>query len=513
VEPQQRPRPRQSPVRSRRPNPGPEPARSPGPGPNSGPGPGPGTHPNPSPGPPPSGSRDDHSRGGGAADNGSRQRTGRRSRRDLLAAAGGLTASLAAAPLLGACAPERGAARTARAARSGRVQLTFACAAFAGGSMTVQQLVDGYNSAQSRYHVRVRNLPPPSSSTECHQQLTQLLARKDGAIDVFAQDIVWVAELARAGWVQPLDSVVSREQRRAFFPGVVRACTYRNRLVALPWYVDAGGLYYRTDLLHAIGRTPPRTWHELVDVATELRHRTRVPMGFLWQAKQAEVLICNLVEFVASNGGHIVDPGGKVTLDSPECVEAVQYMRDLVRRYRVSPTEVFSWDEEPSRRPFSAGDAGMMRHWAYAYGVSQDKAQSDVVGKVDIAPLPRFPGGTSASCLGGYQLGVSAASRHKDGAVDFLHWLTGTRAQLTFATDFGNAPARSSVYGQRRLAARQPGMVKLKDAFDHGVPRPVTPDYPRASLALQSAVSRALVDGNVRETLRSARRDLEAIVR
>ena len=32
--------------------------------------------------------------------------------------------------------------------------------------------------------------------------------------------------------------------------------------------------------------------------------------GFLWQAKQAEVLVCDLVEFVASNNGSILGPDG-----------------------------------------------------------------------------------------------------------------------------------------------------------------------------------------------------------
>ena len=96
--------------------------------------------------------------------------------------------------------------------------------------------------------------------------------------------------------------------------------------------------------------------------------------------------------------------------------------------------------------------------------------------------------------------------------MDFLHWLAGTEAQLAFALDFGNAPSRVSVYDEKKLAKGQPAMVKLKEAFGNGVPRPVTPHYSRVSLALQSAVSRALVYGDVRGTLRSARRDLEAIV-
>ncbi|MFS7878695.1 ABC transporter substrate-binding protein [Streptomyces asiaticus] len=431
-------------------------------------------------------------------------------RRRVAATAATALGGLAAAPALTACGGDE-PGRSVGGGGGRRRELTFACAAFTGGAAGMQSFADRYNATQTRYRVTVRNLPPPSSSTECHQQLTQLLARKDGTVDVFAQDVVWIAELAEAGWAHPLDGDVSAALRRSFFPGVVEACTYRGRLVALPWYVDAGGLYYRTDLMRALGRKPPTDWHELADLAAEMQHR-RVPMGYLWQAKQAEILLCDLVEFIASNRGHIIDPSGAVRVDGAACVEAVQFMRDLVYRYKVSPSEVFSWDEEPSRRPFTAGRVGMMRHWSYVYGVSQNPDQSKVVGKVDVAPLPSFPGGTSSSCLGGYQLGVAAGSRNKEGAMDFLHWLAGTEAQLAFALDFGNAPSRVSVYDEKKLAEGQPAMVKLKEAFGNGVPRPVTPHYSRVSLALQSAVSRALVYGDVRGTLRSARRDLEAIV-
>src|SRR5690606_19180569 len=233
-------------------------------------------------------------------------------------------------------------------------------------------------------------------------------------IDVFAQDIIWIAELAAAGWVQRLDGEFDAAARQAFLPGVVEGCTYHDRFVALPWYVDAGGLYYRTDLLRRADLRPPRDWVELVDTAATLQDGAEITAGFVWQAKQAEILICNLVEFLASAGASIIDPDGAIRIAEPDAVDAVRFMGDLVHRHRVSPSEVFSWDEEPSRRPFTAGQVALMRHWAYAYGVSQDPEQSAVAGKVDVAPLPAFAGGRSSSCLGGYQLGISAASKHKE---------------------------------------------------------------------------------------------------
>ena len=48
-------------------------------------------------------------------------------------------------------------------------------------------------------------------------------------------------------------------------------------------------------------------------------------------------------------------------------------------------------------------------------------------------------------------------------------------------------------------------MQQLKDVFLGAIPRPVTPKYPQVTLVLQSEVSRALTNGNVKEALQTAK--------
>src|SRR3546814_8940048 len=43
--------------------------------------------------------------------------------------------------------------------------------------------------------------------------------------------------------------------------------TVEDSLVAAPWFVDAGLLYYRKDLLEKHDRTVPETWRELTETA------------------------------------------------------------------------------------------------------------------------------------------------------------------------------------------------------------------------------------------------------
>ena len=399
-----------------------------------------------------------------------------------------------------------------RARAAGRTEITFASAKFFAKE-SVADVVELYNQAQSKVHVTYEELPPPSSSTEVHQGLVQRLARRSGSPDVFTQDIVWIAEFAGAGWALPLDSYFTAEERAQYFPGVVAACTWRNQLTALPWYIDSGMLYYRKDLLQDAGAKVPETWDQLVETAEGLQKSGKAKFGFLWQAKQAEVLVCDLVEFVASNGGAILGPDGTtVEIAEAPAVEAVQFMYDTIAKYKISPGDVRSWDEEPSRRPFTSSQAAFLRNWSYVYSIAQDPKESTVVDKVGVAPLPHFAKGKSAATLGGYQYGVNAATKNREAAIDFLKWMSKPETQLHYATELGLAPTRPAVFDSPVLAKAQPFMQTLKPVFLGATPRPVTPKYAQVTLAIQSAVSRALASGDVKASLEDAKQQIGTIV-
>jgi multiple sugar transport system substrate-binding protein len=427
------------------------------------------------------------------------------SRRTFLKGAGAVLAAGASLPVLAACG-------SSSKTSAGKTTFTFASAKFFA-KPPIGQIGDEYNSSQNKVHVNYRELPTPSQSTEVHQQLVQSLSRRDSSLDVFTQDIIWISEFAGAGWAAPLDDYFDTSARGQYFPGVVDACTYNGKLSALPWYLDSGMLYYRKDLLDAAGVDVPTAWDALVTGAQKVLATGKVNDGFNWQAKQAEVLICDLVEFVGSNGGSILSADGKtVTIADDKAVQAVQFMADTFGKYKITPKDVLSWDEEPSRMPFTGGHAAFLRNWSYVWSDAQDASASKVVGKVGVTKLPAFPGGKSTACLGGYQFGMNAASKKKVAAIDFLTWMSSPATQLKWATQLGLAPSRPAVYDQPALEKSNPFMVTLKDVFTGGTPRPKTPQYSKVSLALQAGVSAALTSGDVQKNLESAKSQIEQIL-
>ncbi len=426
-------------------------------------------------------------------------------RRQLLLGAAGAaigTATLGVASGLGI--------RPARAAD--RTEISFASASFFGKE-GLGALVKAFNESQSRITVKFIELPPPSSSTEVYQGLVQQLARRNGTPDVFSQDVIWIAGFASAGWALPLDEYFPQDKRADYFPGTMAACTYGGKLTALPWFVDSGMFYYRKDLVEKHGGKMPETWADMATMAAEAQKTGDAKFGYLWQGKQAEVLVCDAVEIIASNGGSILSADGKSSVIGDDAaVAAIQFLYDTINKTRISPQNVLSWDEEPSRQPFTSGEAMFMRNWSYVYPIAQDPKASHVVDKVAVAPLPHFAGGKSSACLGGYQLGVNANSKKREAAIEFLTWMSSPETQTRLALNFGLAPSRPAIFQDAKLKAEQPFMASLQNVFTGATPRPITPQYAKVTLALQSSISNALVSGNVKAELQAAATQINKIV-
>ena len=108
------------------------------------------------------------------------------------------------------------------------------------------------------------------------------------------------------------------------FPAIIQANTVGGHLLALPWFTDAGLLYYRRDLLQKYGRTVPATWQELTETAKVVQDGERKAgnarmWGYVFQGRAYEGLTCNALEWVDSfGGGTIVDAQGKVTINNPK---------------------------------------------------------------------------------------------------------------------------------------------------------------------------------------------------
>jgi hypothetical protein len=59
-------------------------------------------------------------------------------------------------------------------------------------------------------------------------------------------------------------------------------------------------------------------------------------------------------------------------VSSPEVIEAVRFMHGTIHTHKITPQDVLSRVEEPSRRPFTAGQSLFLRNWSYVWSIAQD---------------------------------------------------------------------------------------------------------------------------------------------
>jgi multiple sugar transport system substrate-binding protein len=379
----------------------------------------------------------------------------------------------------------------------------------AGDPAAFRQLLDRFEKEHPGIKVRDETLP--SSTDEQHQFYVINLEGGSGDFDVLSMDVIWVPEFARAGWLTDLSGILPRSERNEFFPGPMRAVTFEGSVYAIPWYIDAGVLYYRKDLLDKYGFHPPATWYELVRTAEYITKREHGLYGFIWQGKQYEGLVCNVLEYFWGNGGGAMKDG-KVVIDSAQNVYALGFMRDLIAKYGVTPPLVTTSTEEPTRHIFGSGRAVFMRNWPYAWNIF-DRPGSMVKGKVGVAPLPSFPPNPSVSTLGGWQLGVNRFSPHPQLAKELVQFLASPSAQKTLALTIGYKPTRRSLYHDRDLMKAQPFITGLYGIFMEATPRPVTPYYMMITQVMQSEFSAAISGMKSPEkALKSAQVQMEHIV-
>lgn len=333
--------------------------------------------------------------------------------------------------------------------------------------------------------VRVELLTVDRDPDERQEKFAASLAAGDPSFDIYAVRPHWLAGYAQPGWLRPLDGYLSAAgmDLDAFLPAVVEASTVEGRLMALPWSMDGGLLYYRRDILEARGYDPPATWAEVEAMALALRGEGGTAHGYVWQGDQYDGLTCNTLEQVWPAGGDVLDSSGRAVVDSPATRAALEQMARLLAT-GASPADVIAYQETGALADFQSGNAVFMRNWVYAWDRVQEPG-SAVMGRVGIAPLP-------ASCLAGQILVLSAASDCPEQAFRFMAFLAAPEQQAQLALQGLQASTVEEIYQDPDLLAQDPFLAELHPALLATRPRPQVPDYARLSEAIYTEVHRML---------------------
>lgn len=376
-----------------------------------------------------------------------------------------------------------------------------------------EKVIDDFNKERNSNLILVRQ---PTYTDQRKQSLIISLEGKQSDPDLFLMDVIWISQFIQSDWLEELDHYAheNRFDTSPFFERVLNLVDkFDDNLYALPVFMDVALLYYRTDLVDK----PPVTWTQLknqsIEIQKEQRKENKNFNGFIWQGAQYEGLVCSFLEFIASNGGSILQ-GDSIIINSKQNEEALEFMQDLIHKYKISPENTYTeMKEEEVRREFQKGNALFERNWTYAWR-SHNSDNSNVKGKVGMTILPHFNDHGSVSTLGGWHIGISKYSDKKEKAWQFIQYVTSYDVQKEMVLDIGWNPGRKDVYKDEKLNRKLPHLQTLEYIFINTVARPTIPYYSSISEIIQRNVNNCLANKiSPKEALSEMEKDIIEIIK
>jgi trehalose/maltose transport system substrate-binding protein len=359
--------------------------------------------------------------------------------------------------------------------------------------------------------IQVKFIVGPESTTDRLQLYLDALERKSSTPDVLYTDDIWPGVLAE--YSVDLQPYVGEEAKK-LLPLAVQNDTVDGRLVALPFNMELGLLYYRTELLAKYGfNHPPDTWDELAQMARRIQAGERAEgrkdfWGYVWQGAPYEGLTCNALEWQASSGGgKIIEDDGTISVNNPQTVKALKMAKSWVGS--ISPPSVLAFKEADARNIWDSGNAAFRRDWVWRGNSTirvPDLAEASKFG----TSLPPSGGAGHVSVLGGQSVAVSKYSAHPREAAELVRYLASREVQMWHWQKGSMLPVLTEFYADPQYLAERPGLERLKDIVTSGATtRPSTISgrhYAEVSRAYYSAVHSVLT-GEV--TAEKAMADLE----
>jgi multiple sugar transport system substrate-binding protein len=329
-----------------------------------------------------------------------------------------------------------------------------------------------------------------ATSDQQQQYLNTVLTSRDSVIDVMLIDVIRPAQFAAAGWAEPLDQYLGAERDAVmarYLPAYREANIVNGRVVALPYFADAQFLYYRTDLLQKYNLQPPRTWEELQSHARTVMQgeNNQNLRGFSTAGAPIEGTVCTMLVPMWGAGGQFLNAQGRPNVNSAEMRRSFQLWSDL-RAQNVTPPNLAEIPTDRIRVDFQAGNLLFAMQWGYAWNRFQNDADSQVKDRVRVAPLPAFAGNQPATCIGGWQVAVSAFSRNKPAAVNLVRFLSSPEVSKMQAILASHLPVFAEVYSDPEVLRVNPWFEFARNSVVTARSRPVSPDYPEISEILRT---------------------------
>lgn len=344
--------------------------------------------------------------------------------------------------------------------------------------------------ADGRYRIQTSMLPNDAASQR--EQLTRRLAAGDSSMDIMSLDPPFVPELAEPGFLAPVPEQLQQHARENTLEGALAGATWKDELVAVPFWANTQLLWYRKSVAEQAGldMDEPVTWDQLIEAARDQGKDLGV------QGARAESMTVWLNALVSGGGAEIIqNPEAtadelRVDLDSEAGRKAAQIIATIGQEGLGGPG-LPTQAENESMLLFQGDNGSFMVNWPFVWAatnasVDGGELPQDLLEDIGWTTYPQTDEDHQAAPpLGGINLGVGQDSEHQDLAWEAVSCITSTEHQADYFVTNGNPPADPKAYEDERIQDAYPMADAIRESLDMAVPRPQTPYYNEVSTAIQ----------------------------
>lgn len=267
-------------------------------------------------------------------------------------------------------------------------------------------MLEGYRKANTDVKLEVIGFPWAQM-----QQNILLRMRSNQPLDVVQLAERWLPQFGSTGKMQDLNEVFGKEQlAKLINPGTLKLGEYRGKQLGLPWTAASIGMVANAKVLKDAGvNAPPTTVDAFVESLKAIKKSNPQVVPYAMTTKNNNSLSPDFQVWLWTFGGQLFDDKGKVLVNSPAGVKALDFMAGLVKdglaakdidrpdaRRMYAQHQTGYYQDAPLARGFARSNSGKGTEfdtnvWAMATPVLKagDKPQSFAWGHL----LTMFPQG------------------------------------------------------------------------------------------------------------------------
>jgi multiple sugar transport system substrate-binding protein len=197
-------------------------------------------------------------------------------------------------------------------------------------------------------------------------------------------------------------------------------------------------------------------------------------------------------EILANMKGKLMQ-GDSLILKTPQAEKALQFLADLVNKYKISPQNVLRFKEDDSYNYYLQNNGVFLRGWTGLFKNnkigSNYLSMNDSIGEV---PTPHLKGSKPISVFGGWDLMVSKFSTKIPQSICFVQFLMSQEAQKILFEEGGYIPINNSIYKDSLYIAKNPELLFYVSLLKNGIYRPFSEQYTNVSDVLSYYVNLAI---------------------